>query len=890
MPLVSGARLGPYEIVGALGAGGMGEVYRARDTRLDRTVALKVLQPQVASDPQFRERFDREARVVSSLEHPNICALYDVGRENGVDFLVMQFLDGQTLAERLTSGPLPLDQALDCAVDVCSALAAAHRRGIVHRDLKPGNVMLTKGGAKLLDFGLAKTTMPVVANVSAGPTWAGPLTAHGTILGTLQYMAPEQLEGKEADPRTDIFAFGVVLYEMLTGRKAFEGSSQASLITAIMSAQPMPIAACQPLAPPAIDHIVRICLAKDPDARFQSAHDMLVDLKWIVEGGSLTAGSGLAVGTPRRARARLGAAAGIAAAAVVASLGTWWLIRPQSAPAPVVVRATVVLPATAAVQAGRFTAANVAISPDGTRIVYAGAAGDGSQLYLRSLDGQEVAPIAGTEDALNPFFSPDGQWVAFFADGKLKKVPVVGGAAQTLCDAEFVFGGAWSADGTIVFGGSLQGGLLRVSSNGGQPEAFTKLDKGDGSHRWPALMPGSRDVLFAVGAGFNWDDARIAVQSLDSTEHRILPDVGTSPRYVPTGHLIFARAGSLFAAPFDLARRATTGPAVLLFQDLSTTALGGNAQYALSTAGTLVYVPGGGEDVRRSLVWVDRKGIADALSGTLRGFEIPRLSPDGERVAVTIREGDADVWIVELRRGMLTRITSEAGEDHSVAWTPDSTRVTYSSTRGEGRSSVMLKAADGSGGQEQLFVADQHTHLGGWTGDGRNLLTDGGNVSTRGGLYSLSIGDRSAPRVYLQTPFNEHDPMPSPDGRWVAYISDESGREEVYVQAFPVPGARTRISSDGGSEPMWARNGREIFYRNGDKMMVVAVEAGSTFRAGLPRVLFEGQYARVVWGQTNYDVSLDGQRFLMIKTEAQPPSTELRLIVNWFAELLRPSP
>ncbi len=500
MTLLPGSRLGPYEVVAFVGVGGMGEVYKARDTRLDRTVALKVLPAQVASDPQFRERFEREARVVSSLDHPHICALYDVGRERGVDFLVMQFLDGETLASRLMSGPLPLDQALGCAIEACSALAAAHRKGIVHRDLKPGNVMLTKSGAKLLDFGLAKTTaMPVAAGVSVAPTQEAPLTAQGTILGTLQYMAPEQLEGKEADPRTDIFAFGAMLYEMLTGRKAFEGRSQASLITAIMSAQPVPITACQPLAPPAIDHIVRTCLAKDPDARFQSAHDLLMNLKWIVEDGSPTAGTA-PMGTSRRWRARLGTAASVAGAMVIASLATWWLTRPQSVAAPSVVRATIALPATASVRAGRFTVANVAISPDGTHIVYAGAAGDDSQLYLRSLDRTEVMPIAGTGGALNPFFSPDGQWVAFYAGGKLKKVPIVGGGSLTLCDADFAFGGAWSDDGTIVFGGSLLGGLLRVSSNGGQPEAFTTLENGEGSHRWPSLVPGSRDVLFAIGS------------------------------------------------------------------------------------------------------------------------------------------------------------------------------------------------------------------------------------------------------------------------------------------------------------------------------------------------------------------------------------------------------
>ena len=885
MPLAAGDRLGAYDILGLIGAGGMGEVYRARDGRLQRDVAFKILPALFAADSERLARFQREAQILASLNHPNIAAIYGMEETGTIRALVLELVEGPTLADRIVQGPVPLDEALPIARQIAEALEAAHEHGIVHRDLKPANIKVRPDGTvKVLDFGLAKAFEGEPASVgglSMAPTITSPAaTRLGTILGTAAYMSPEQARGKAVDKRTDIWAFGCVLYEMLTGKRPFPGDEITDVLARVLEREPS-LDALPPTTPPAVRRLLRRCLDKDPRARLPHIGAARLEIKDAEAGEELVAP---VVPLPRRLA--VVTVTGIGAIAVaVAVVATWWLVRPQDPSAAAVVRASIALPSTASVRAGRFAAANIAISPDGTHIVYAGAAGDGSQLYVRSLDRMDVAPIPGTEGALNPFFSPDGQWVAFFAGGQLKKVPIVGGGSLALCDAEFVFGGAWSEDGTIVFGGNLQGGLMRVSSDGGQAEPFTSLQKGEGSHRWPALIRGNRDVLFAVGSGTNWDDARIAVQSLDSTEHRVLPDLGTSPRYVPTGHVIFARAGSLFAAPFDPVRRATTGPATLLLADVSTTTLGGNAQYAVSAAGTLVYVPGGDEDVRRSLVWVDRNGMVETVPGAKRGFEIPRISPDGERAAVTIREGDADVWIVELRRGTLTRITSEAGEDHSVAWTPDGRQVTYSSTR-DARSRVMAKAADGSGGEEHLFAVDEHTHLGGWTPDGRVLLTDAGAASTKGDLYAVNVGEKNPRRAYLQTLANEHDPQPSPDGRWIAYTSDESGRDEVYVQALPVSAARTQISSEGGSEPMWDRSGRELFYRSGDKMMAATVEASSTFRAGLPRVLFEGQYARILWGQSSYDVSPDGRRFLMITTEAQTPSTELRLIVNWFAELL----
>ena len=887
--LERGTKLGPYQIESPIGAGGMGEVYKATDTRLERTVAIKVLPAHVASDPERKSRFEREAKTISSLNHPNICTLHDVGREGEIDFLVMEYLEGETLAQRLTKGALPLDQALRYAIEIADALDKAHRQGVTHRDLKPANIMLTKAGAKLLDFGLAKLTRSGPQS-EASTKLADSLTQQGTILGTFQYMAPEQLEGQDADARTDIWAFGCVVYEMVTGKKAFAGKSQASLIAAILEHDPPPVSAPDALTPPLLDRVIKTCLTKEPDGRFQSAGDVVLNLSWIDESATETA-----VATQQRAldwtRLRLVVAGVVLAVAAISSLATWWLAGLQPVEETAVRRAALPLPAEAAyLPRGQSQGANVAISPDGTRVVYAGGTGAQAQLYLRVLDQLGVSPIAGTAGALTPFFSPDGQWVAFFADGRLKKVPIGGGAPLTLCDVASGFGGTWSEDGTIVFAAALLAGLSRVSENGGTPQPFTTLAEGEGSHRWLAVVAGSRDVLFAVDveSSFSWDNARIAIQSLDESEHRVILDGGTSPRYLPTGHIVFARAGSLLAAPFDTASRSTGGPPLSLLQGVAMTDLMGDAHYALSTNGTLVYVPGGAEDFSRSLVWVDRTGNSEPLPIARRGFELPRLSPDGQRIALTIREGDLDIWVVELGRSTLTRLTSEAGEDHSVVWTPDGRQVTYSSTRGS-QSHVLLKSADGSTGEEQLFVADQHQHLGGWTPDGRALVTDGTNTASGSDLYSWMLDEQSPPQVLIGTPFREQSPQLSPDGHWVAYRSDESGQNEVYVNAFPEPGARWQISPDGGAEPVWARDGRELFYRNGDKMMAVDVEMGSTFSAGVPRVLFEAQYARVVWQDANYDVDPNDQRFLMIEEAgAQRESPRhLDIVFNWFTELER---
>ncbi len=524
----------------------------------------------------------------------------------------------------------------------------------------------------------------------------------------------------------------------------------------------------------------------------------------------------------------------------------------------------------------------MAVSPRGTHIVYTGRTGDRMQLYLRALDSPQVLPLA---EGGSPFFSPDGQWVAFFGGGELRKIPLAGGSPLTICKAPFGFGGVWIDADTVVFAGSMQGGLLRVSAAGGAPQRFTTLADGEGAHRWPSFIPSTRDVLFVAGSGFEWEAGRIAIQSLEAPGHRILLDGAMSPRWIATGHLVFARGGSLLAVPFDAARRAITGTARELLDGVNTISLFGAAQFATSSNGTLVYLGGGAGDVRRSLVWVDRGGGEQPLPLAPRGFETPRIAPDGERIAVTIREGDADVWVADAARGTLTRITAGRGEDHSAVWTPDGRSVTYSSTRGA-ESRLRQKAADGSGAETELFAAASHRHLGGWTADARLLLTEATTATGRD-LQIVRVGESAGEQAWLATRFNEAHPRLSPDGRWLAYTSDESGRPEVYVQAFPEGGDKLAISNGGGREPVWAPDGHALYYRTGDRMLEVGIDTEPALRAGAPHLIFEGAYEGVVWGEPDYDVSPDGQRFLMIKSTGPPPRAEMEVIVNWFDDVAR---
>ena len=894
MALQAGTRLGPYEILAAIGAGGMGEVYKAKDTRLDRTVAIKVLPSHLSNNTQLKERFEREARAVSSLNHPHICTLHDIGSENGVDFMVMEHIEGQTLADRLSKGALPLDQALQRGTEIADALDKAHRQGVVHRDLKPGNIMLTKSGAKLLDFGLAKMTAAETdgGGVSALPTEAKPLTQEGSILGTFQYMAPEQLEGKEADSRTDVFAFGALMYEMLTGKRAFEGKSQASLIVAIMEKDPPAMSELQPMTPAALNRVIKKCLSKEPDSRWQSASDLHDELKWIAESGSTTAilSADTAAPAPKRWQQAMPLAMVAVLAAGIAGLAGWNL-KSSTTIWPVAHFTVPLLPDEQL--AGLADTSPVAASPNGNAFVYVANRDDVQQLFLRSLDSLEAKPISGTEGGAGPFFSPDGRWLGFFAGGHLKKVPIAGGRSTVLAPAPLSRGGSWGNDGEIIFSRSL-GGLDRVSASGGEPDHLTTPDSDEGAstHRFPKHLPGANAMLFTVGTGSSWDDALIVAQRLDTGERKVLIEGGSDARYVPTGHLVYVRAGALMAAAFDLDRLEVTGPPVAIVKGvMQSTNITGAAFFGFSELGWLVYVPGTGKASEQTLVWVDRKGEEQPLPVPPQPYRAPSLSPDGQRLAVHLDQGfQADIWVYDIPRGALTRLTFE-GNNQAPVWTPDGGKVTFMSNRAGQRWNLFWKSGDGSGIEERLTTSEQLQFSGSWSRDGQVLAFHqstgvGGVSSADHDIWMFPLEGERTPWPFLQTPFDEAEPQFSPDGRWLSYHSNESGQYEIYVRPFPkAEEGKLQISTEGGTEPVWAGNG-ELFYRNGEQMMAVDITTEPSLSAGTPRLLFERRYDVGPDRLTNYDVTSDGQRFLMIKTDEEEP-TQLNVVLNWFEELKR---
>jgi serine/threonine-protein kinase len=892
MSLTNGAKLGPYEIVAPLGAGGMGEVYRARDTRLGRNVAIKILPEQLSNDPVRKQRFEREAKTISSLNHPHICVLYDVGSQDGVDYLVMECVEGETLAKRLEKGPLPLEQVLKYGTQIADALDKAHRNGVVHRDLKPGNIMLTPTGAKLLDFGLAKPAAPLtsVATLTAAVTQSSPMTEQGAIVGTFQYMSPEQIEGKELDGRSDIFSLGAVLYEMLTGQRAFQGKSQLSVASAILEKEPAPISTVKPMTPPALDHAIRRCLAKDPEERWQTARDLELELKWIAEGGSQVT---LAPIVPAKGIHALGrrplilSMGALLLGVVIASLVSWGL-RPSPLPRPVS-RTVITLP-----PGQRLAVADqpaVALSPDGTHLAYVAIQGGTQQIYLRAMDSLAATPIPGTEGAVNPFFSPDGQWLGFFAGGKLKKVSASGGTALSFNDTAFPVGASWNSQGMIAFAPSPVSVLQQVSEAGGTPQPLTRLAKGEVSHRWPEFLPGGKAVLFGAGTNYaNWSNARVVVQKVETGERRDLIQAGTHPRYAPSGHLVYMQAGSLMAVPFDLERLEVTGTAVPVVQGVLQSTPNWAAQYSFSATGSLVYVPGGLQAAQCRLVWVNRNGAEQSLASPARAYRYPRLSPEGRRLAVGITEPEPQVWLYDVSRETLTRLTFEGNANLNPIWTPDGKRIVFQSNRA-GPPNVFWQLADGSGGLERLITSEYAQAANSWSPDEQFLAFIEITPTTGYDIWVLRLNDRKA-QPFLRTPFTESAPRFSPDGRWLAYVSDESGRFEVYLQPYPGPGGKWLISTEGGTEPVWNPNGRELFYRIGDKMMAVEITMQPGFSAGKPKVLFEGKYLPTPITFSNYDVSPDGRHFLMLKPSDQEAaaSTQINVVLNWFEELKRRVP
>ncbi|HXC33267.1 MAG TPA: protein kinase [Verrucomicrobiae bacterium] len=887
MTIAAGTRLGAYEVISPIGAGGMGEVYKARDTRLDRTVAIKVLPDHFADRGALRERFEREAKTIASLNHPHICTLYDVGREGSTDYLVMEYIEGETLAQRLAKGPLPIQQTLLFAIEIADALDKAHRKGITHRDLKPGNIMLTKSGTKLLDFGLAKLAQDnnaPVAPESQLPTMKGAVTAQGTILGTLQYMAPEQVEGKtdQIDARTDIFAFGVVVYEMATGKKAFEGKSQASLMAKILETDPVPMATLAPMTPPALDRIVKRCLAKDPDDRWQSARDICQELRWISDGGSQSESAKTAPAPSVSRRERLAWIAGcVIACALVGVLG--WILKPAPAPLPVT-RFAIPLPP------GQISlspdAPRLAISPDGQNLVFvANPKGGSERLYLRAMNRPEAAAIAGTEGAAAPFFSPDGQWIGFFADNKLKKVSISGGSPIILCDAPELLGyrASWGRDDQIVFRPALPD-LFQVSAAGGTPQSL-------GFYRAfsPEILPAGNALLFTEGAPVGTNlaaSAHVAVRQLKGGEPRELA-AGASPIYSPTGHLIYVQAGALTAVPFDAKRLTVTGSPVPLGLDVGQSTVTGTAQYSLSSNGTLVYFSGGAQAVQRKLVWVDRSGAEQPLPAPPHAYRTPRISPDARHVAVA--GVDADVWVYDITRDSLTKLTFNGAA--TPVWTPDGKHVAFGSAAGTPHgSNIYWQPSDGSGRADALTSFDQNAHnTGSWSPDGQVLAFEEINPASGRDVLIFTLGDRKV-RPFLNTKFDETAPEFSPDGHWLAYASDESGRYEIYVQPYPGPGGKWQISTDGGMEPRWAHDG-EIFYRSGPKLMAVQTKLTPSFSADKPKMLFEGAYIPTLQTMANYDVTPDGRRFLMVKANEDAESgQQINVVLNWFEELKQKVP
>ena len=899
MSLPAGARLGPYEILSPLGAGGMGEVYRAKDTRLDRTVAIKVLPAGMANNSDARQRFEREARAVSSLNHPHICVLHDVGRQDGIDFLVMEYLEGATLATRLAKGPLPIQQALQYAIQIADALAAAHRRGILHRDLKPGNIMLTKSGAKLMDFGLAKSGVSDQAQPLPGasllPTITQPLTQKGTILGTFQYMAPEQLEGKETDARADIFAFGAVLYEMLTGRRAFDGQSQASVIGAVLHATPAPLSDLEPLTPPALDRLVNACLAKDPDERWQTVHDMGLELRWIDTGQS--AGRDHAV-VPNKRERKLWAAATLLLL-VLAAAG--WLSSRRSA-TNAALRLTVSPPQGESLLFAT-NQGGIAISPDGWTLAFVATSQGTPMIWLRGLNSFAEKPLAGTEGGYYPFWSPDSHSIGFFAGGKLKRVDIRGGLPQTLADAPEGRGGAWNRDGVIAFGPGF-GPIYRVSAAGGAAVPLTGLEaaRQEGDHSWPYFLPDGHHFLY-LGTSSRRENDAIFVGSVDARPETQTPirlvAANSNAIYAPPhngrpGCLLFAVNRTLTAQQFDVGHLRLEGDPIPQAEEVGYLPNLRLVNLSVSQDGLLVY---GAKKSLPQVMWIGRDGRPLGVLGSPGDIHFLSLSPDQTTVAVVGLDTRAAVtlWLVDTSRGTSSRLSVDINHALAPRWSPDSRQIAFSYIKeATEKWNIFYQAVSGATAAERLTRSGNVQILDDWSGDGSFLVYSEQDPKTRSDLWVLPLSGDRKPFPYLATLFNERHAKfaPAPGGsapRWLAYASDETGTDEVYVQSFPTPGTKKRISTNGGVQPRWRRDGKELFYLAADGTIMVAPVSitGSGFQAAAPVALCRPPMAPLpaIFASV-FEVSADGRRFLILAPSGSE-APGINVESNWDAGLHR---
>ena len=883
MPLASGLRLGPYEILAPIGAGGMGEVYKARDTRLDRIVAVKVLPTHAAATSEVRQRFEREARAVSSLNHPNICTLHDIGSQDGLDYLVMEHLEGETLAQKIERGPLGTEELLRCSIEISDALDRAHRSGLMHRDLKPGNVMITKTGTKLLDFGLAKSIGAAApSNLTASPTRTSPLTAEGTIVGTFQYMAPEQLEGGEADPRSDLFALGAVIYEMATGARAFHGKTQASLIASILKEQPRPIQEIRPMSPPALDRVVRQCLAKDPDDRWQSAGDLKRELRWIAEVGSQTSAQAIA---PSAAARRRGPAWIPWAAGLLLAGGALGLGYSLKTPAPIpVMRSSLLLPPRTSLDVQNTP---IAMSPDGKKLaMIATLEGGTGQLWVRSMDSLNAQPLAGTEGATYPFWSPDGQYVGFFAERKLKKIPAAGGTVVALCDAEDGRGASWGSAGMIVFAPAAFGPLSQVPASGGEPVAVTTVEKERNTHRLPHFLPDGKRLLFYAGSsGARNDTDGVYSLDLDSKKTAIVAKGTGEGLYAEPGYLLFVRDENLMAQPFDAGAVRTQGEAVPIAEKVRFYPFRFTGAYTVSRTGLLLYQTGTAP-AKSQLTWFDLDGKKLATVGEPASFlpgVKPAFSPDGERAALSIQSGEGrlDIWLYDLARAVATRFTFGNMAAASPVWSPDGKEIVYSN----GSAEVAIKSADGTSDPRVLLSPDtmSRTTPFAFSPDGSLLAYRFQGGRTRWDIWMHPMKGGQEEYSFLATQAVESSPEFSPDGKWLLYTSDESGRDELFVVPFPGPGAKRQVSSGGATFGFWMGDGREIAYATpARKLIGVTIDAkGANLEIGASRQLFGGQTLPL----GSIRLAPDGRRYLAVVPLVDSVEPPLTLVTNWPAEL-----
>jgi Tol biopolymer transport system component/tRNA A-37 threonylcarbamoyl transferase component Bud32 len=894
MPLTVGSKLGPYEIVGALGAGGMGEVYKARDTRLDRTVAIKVLPEHVSSEPELKARFEREAKALSSFQHPHICTLYDIGQQDGADYLVMEYLEGETLATRLERGPLPTEQVLRIGIDIVGALDKAHRQGVIHRDLKPGNIILTKGGAKLLDFGLAKEKKSALAAnaMTAMVTQTQPLTSQGTIVGTFQYMAPEQVEGAEADVRTDLFAFGAVLYEMATGKRAFDGKTQASVIAAILASEPKPITQIEPTSPAQLDHVIRVCLAKDPDERFQSAHDLLIQLRFIANETATTSAAAASLALPRKKWWRDARIAWAAAALLMVAAAGLTIGITQMEESKPVVRSVLLPPEKLTLDITGDFAGPAMVSPDGTQVAFVGHNESGKAIYVRPLNALQARRLDGTDGAAWPFWSPDSKHLGFFADAKLKRIPAAGGPATVLADATNARGGSWGKDNTIVYSPEFRSGLMKVSASGGTPSTLRDLDTPlHTTLRWPFFLPDGNHLLYLATAHDGGDPQKNGVywMSLDGKENKLVIPSDSGAMYAD-GKLLFHSQNALVAQPFDPSSGKLSGDPLTLIDGVQFDSGVWRVVASVSNHGALVYHLGAAV-LGVELAWFDRSG--KELAGRLPrdSYRDPAISPDGKRMAVSLGDPLRQIWIIDLANGNKSRLTFDSVVHIDPIWTPDGQFVAYTNgiggptATGNG-ATIHWKRADGSTADEPLVEErDAANGQPAFSPDGKYVVFVRATGPTGNAIYGMSLAEKKPFQIVAPTTQNVlAAPTISPDGKWLSYESSESGRAQVYVTSFPGGTGKWQISVEGGIQATWRKDGKELYFFGGDASIhaVPVSTIGTQFNPGQPQALFRPT-AIVTSGRTYYP-SPDGSRFI-IPTPAAEATAPIQLLQNWPAEL-----